>query len=192
LARGVLSALGVLALLCLGGCGGGGGSSQSQTQSSSEAQPGQAKGAAPEEVNAEESIESFGEEAEGSERDEVLAAFHAYLGALSEGDERGACARLAANVQQSLSQLAAKAKKSLSCPQLLEALLSPQAGQIARGQEEGKITKVRVKGDTAFVVFHAPGARLFQLTFAREGGEWKATSLSASVLAPTPPTRRAH
>jgi hypothetical protein len=114
----------------------------------------------------------------------VEGAFHGYLGALAEGDEEGACAYLAASVQQSLSRLAAKAKKPPSCPQLLEALLSPEAAEIAKGQDEGKIAKVRVKGDTAFVVFHAPGARLFQLTLAREGGRWKATSLSAAVLAP--------
>jgi hypothetical protein len=171
-----------LALLCLGGCGGGG-SSQSQTQGSSE--PTSAK-SAPTEENAEESIEGFGEEAGGSEREEVLSAFHGYLGALAEGDEQTACDYLAARVTESLQQLAAKAKKQVDCPELLEALLSPQADQIARGQDEGKITKVRVKGDTAFVVFHAPGARLYQLTMVSEGGEWKATSLAASVLAPLP------
>jgi hypothetical protein len=69
----------------------------------------------------------------------------------------------------------------------LEALLSPEAAEIAKGQAEGEVTKIRVKGDTAFVVFHAPGARLYQLTLAREEGEWKATSLSASVLAPSLP-----
>jgi Putative lumazine-binding len=172
-----------LAALCLGGCGGGD-SSESQAQGSSE--QGTAK-SAPAEANAEASIEGFGSEAEGSEREEVEGAFHGYLGALAEGDEEGACAYLAASVQRSLSRLAAKAKKEVSCPQLLEALLSPQAAQIAEGQAEGEITKVRVKGDTAFVVFHAPGARLYQLTLAREEGEWKATSLSASVLAPSLP-----
>jgi hypothetical protein len=178
---GALWALGIaLVLGCLCGCGGG---TSSSTQSSSQAQPGRTKGAAPEE-NAEESIEGFGSEAEGSEREEVLGAFHGYLGAIAEGDEQAACSHLSVRVQQSLQRLAAKAKKSLDCPQLLEALLSPQAAQIAKGQAEGRVAKVRVKGDTAFVVFHAPGARLYQATLAKEGSEWKATSLSASVLAP--------
>jgi hypothetical protein len=170
-----------LTLLCLGGCGGGSSSSQGSTQSQSEpTTPSAAK-----EQNAEESIEGFGEEAEGSEREEVLDAFHGYLGAIADKDYPAACSQLAANVQQSLEQLAAKAKKPLSCPQLLEALLSPQADQIARGQEEGKVTKIRVKGDSAFVVFHAPGARLYQLTMAREGGDWKAASAVGSVLTPS-------
>ena len=172
-----------MVLLCLGGCGGDS-SSQGSTQSSSEQTTTQS---APAEQNAEESIEGFGEEAGGSTREEVLGAFHGYLGALAEGNEETACSYLAATVQQSLSRLGAKAKKPLNCPQLLELLLSPQADQIAKGQAEGEITKIRVEGDTAFVVFHAPGARLFQLTLGREGGEWKATSLSASVLAPSLP-----
>jgi len=172
----------LLALLCLAGCGGGGSSQgQGSTQSSSEATS--AQGAAKEQ-SAEASIEGFGEEAEGSGREEVLAAFHGYLGAIAEGDEQEACSYLGKTVTETLSELAAKAKKSPSCAGLLEALLSPQAGEIARAQAEGKVTKVRIEGDTAFVVFHAPGARLFQLNLAREGGEWKVTSLSASVLAP--------
>ena len=177
-------ALGALCLLlvCLGGCGGGGSSSStSSSQSSSEQTT--ANGAAPEQ-NAEESIEGFGEEAAGSEREEVEGAFHGYLGAIAEGDEEAACSYLGARVSESLEQLAAKAKKSPSCPQLLEVLLSPEADQIAKAQVEGRVTKIRVKGDSAFVVFHAPGARLYQLTLVKEGGEWKVSSLSASVLAP--------
>jgi ketosteroid isomerase-like protein len=180
LARALASGALLLALLCLGGCGGGGSSTRSSSEASSQQ-------SAPPQQNAEASIEGFGEEAEGSERAEVEGAFHSYLGAIAAGDEEAACSYLAARVTESLQQLAAKAKKEISCPQLLEALLSPQAAQIAEGQAEGEVTKIRVKGDTAFVVFHAPGARLYQLTLAREEGEWKATSLSASVLAPSLP-----
>lgn len=170
-------ALGALCLLlaCLVGCGGG-----SEQQSPSESQ---AK-SPPAEENAEASIEGYGEEAEGSQREEVKGTFHSYLEAIAQGDEQSACSHLAARVSQSLSQLAAKAKKQLSCPELLEALLSPQAAQIAKGQAEGKVVKVRVKGDTAFLVFHAPGARLWQLTLVREGEGWKVATLSASVLGP--------
>lgn len=176
----------LLCLLALWGCGGGS-SSTSQAQSSGETQQGQTAKSAPKEENAEESIEGYGSEAGGSDRAALLSTFHGYLGALAEGDEQKACSYLADNVRQSLQQLAAKAKKSLSCPQLLEALLSPQADRIAKVQAEGKVTKVRIKGNTAFLVFHAPGARLYQLTLAKEGNEWKTTTLSAAVLAPSVP-----
>jgi hypothetical protein len=184
LARRVLPALGILlAALCLGGCGGSS-STQGQGTRSSEQSTTQSP---PAEQNAEASIEGFGAEAEGSERKEVLGAFRAYLGALSAHQYASACAYLAPSVRQALSQLGAKVKRSPNCPELLEALLSPRAAPIAKAQEEGKVAKVRVKGDTAFVVFHAPGARLWQLTLAKEGAGWKATSLSAAVLAPSLP-----
>jgi hypothetical protein len=47
---------------------------------------------------------------------------------------------------------------------------------------------VGVRGDRAFVVFHAPGAKLFQLTMVREGGRWKTTTIAASVLVPSAAT----
>ena len=179
MARALAPAALLFALLCLGGCGGGGSSSQSSTQSSSEATTTQS---APAEQNAEESIEGFGEEAEGSERGEVLGAFHAYLGALADVDYPAACFRLSARVRHSLSHLT---KGKLSCERAMALLLAPSTAKTTAQQDEGKITKVRLKGDTAFVVFHAPGARLYQLTLAREGGRWKVTSLSAAVLAPS-------
>ena len=175
MARAALCLL-ALAALCLAGCGGG---DSSQSQSSNE----QTQSAAREQ-SAEASIEGFGQEAEGSEREAVEDTFHGYLGAIAQGDEQSACDYLASRVTETLSTLAAKAKKPPGCRRLLEALLSPDADQIAKAQAEGKITKVRIEGDSAFVVFHAPGARLYQLVLAEEDGEWKSTSVSASVLAP--------
>ena len=63
-------------------------------------------------------------------------------------------------------------------------LLAPSAAKAAAGQDEGKVAKVRVGGERGFVVFHAPGARLFSLAMVREGGEWKAGGAVGSVLAP--------
>jgi hypothetical protein len=167
-----------LALLCLlallPGCGGSGDA------------PTTAATSPPQRKNAEESIEGFGEGAEGSDREELLLAFHGYLGALAASDEEKACAYLGERVSESLDQLAKG--KNAGCPEILEALLSPEAGKVARAQERGRIEKVRVEGDTAFVVFHAPGARLYQLNLIREDDEWRVSALSASVLAPEPPS----
>jgi hypothetical protein len=46
---------------------------------------------------------------------------------------------------------------------------------------------VRVDGDRAFIVFHAPGAKAYQMSLVREGGEWKVTTVVASVLVPLLP-----
>lgn len=132
----------------------------------------------------EKSIEEFGSEAEGSEEDAIVGSFTAYLEALADDDLATACSYLASNVQQSLTQLAGDKVKRSSCPAILSKLLAPTAPAVAREQVEGEITKVRVQGDRAFVVFHAPGAKLFQMTMVREGGDWKVAIVAASVLVP--------
>ena len=168
------------ALLCiavLAGCGAGG-NSQGASSSTRATPP-----AASSNESAEASIEGFGEEAEGKDREQLLSVFHRYLGSLSEGDEATACAYLGEPVRASLDQFSRA--KDAGCPEILEAILVPEAGAIARGQERGRITKVRLEGDTAFVVFHAPGARLYQMNLAKENGRWKASLLSPSVLAPS-------
>lgn len=131
----------------------------------------------------EASIEEFGSEAEGSEREAVLAVFTGYLNAIAEEDYPAACSHLAATVRSSLTQLAGEASRS-ACAALLPKLLAPTAPRIAHEQANGRITKVRAEGDRAFVVFRAPGAELYQLTMIEEGGEWKATTVGASVLVP--------
>ncbi len=118
----------------------------------------------------------------------MLAAFHEYFAALAAGDAASACEHLSAAVHESLAQLAGKQAGGTECTRTLPALLSPDAPQIAREQERGRIARVRVEGDRAFVVFHAPGAKLYQLTMQREDGTWKSTVVAASVLVPSDAT----
>lgn len=168
------------ALLCivvLAGCGAGG-----DSQGAPSSTP-PAPAAASSSESAEASIEEFGEEAEGKDREQLLSVFHGYLGSLAVGDEAAACAYLGEQVRASLGQFSDA--KEAGCPEILEAILVPEAGAIAHGQERGRIEKVRLEGDTAFVVFHAPGARLYQMNLAKEDGKWKASLLSSSVLAPS-------
>jgi hypothetical protein len=172
---------GALALAILAGCGG----------SSSPPPPGAASGASGRqhegggaEAGGEKSIEEFGHEASGSEREALLASFRGYLGAVAGRDYAAACTHLTKSVHASLEQLAATRLKAKGCPAILPKLLAPTAPAIAGEQQRGRIDKVRVNGARAFVVFHAPGAKLFQMTMLREGGGWKATTVAASVLAP--------
>ena len=144
--------------------------------------PGEQREPAP---GGEASIEGFGAEAEGSEREAVLAAFRGYLDALADEDYATACSRLSADVKRSLEQLAPGKLKRQGCAAILPRLLAPSAAAIAGEQAQGRITRVRVEDDRAFVVFEAPGARLYMLTMAREGGGWRATTVAASVLVPS-------
>ncbi len=169
----------VLLLLAAGlvACGGSGGTSSTASTATAPTSGEDQKGG-------EASIEEFGSEAEGSDREQLLAVFDGYMNALADKDFGAACSHLSATVQGSLEQLAGEAHGGKGCAAILPKLLSPTAPAVARGQADGKITKVRVEGDQAFIVFHAPGAKLYQLTMVNEDGEWKAATVAASVLVP--------
>jgi hypothetical protein len=164
----------VLLAFCLSACGG-----DTSTQTTSP--PGHFEGG-------EERIEGFGTEASGETRAEVLAAFHGYLGAVAARDFSKACGYLAATVKESLQSLLRGRSKPGDCAQMLPELLASSAPALSREQEEGEVKKVRVEGDRGFVVYHAPGAELYQLTMSREGGAWKAEFLGGSVLVPSAAT----
>jgi hypothetical protein len=173
------AALALLLAIGLSACGGSG-------DAGSSSEGGEATATTTSEANkgGEASIEEFGSEAGGSDRQQILAVFTDYMNAIADKDYGAACSHLSATVQSSLKQIAGKALGGKGCSAILPKLLAPTAPQVAREQANGKITKVRVEGDRAFVVFHAPGAKLYQLTMVEEDGEWKATTVAASVLVP--------
>jgi hypothetical protein len=162
---------------CLAACGGGSQGASTQTASPS----GRFEGG-------EKSIEGFGSEASGAARAALLGAFHGYFGALAARDFPRACGYLAAAVKRSMERFARGRAKLKGCPQILPKLLSPDAPALSREQDEGEVKKVRVEGERGFVIYHAPGARLYQLTMSREGGDWKADFVSGSVLVPSAAT----
>ena len=169
-----LCSLLLTATLCLVACG--------QSSEDSTTTGHQASHPHPEE--GEKSVEEFGTEASGSQRQAILAAEQGYLRALSASEPERSCALLASQVRESLRQLVVKRLKDEGCAAILSRLLSPQAPATSKAQAEGEVTKVRVQGDRAFVVFHAPGAKLYVFTLVREGGKWKASAVGASVLVP--------
>jgi hypothetical protein len=136
----------------------------------------------------ESSIEGFGSEASGAQRVAILAAEQGYLNALAGRDYKAACASLSASVISSLRKLASPSPRREGCEAILPTLLSPQAAETSRQAAEGQIARVRVKGSQAFVLYRAPGARLYLLTMVREGAGWKAATLGGSILVPSPST----
>ena len=163
----------------LAGCGGGDGTNS--TTSSATAPP---SVSSEDQKGGEASIEEFGSEAGGSDREAILTVFTNYMNAIADRDYQAACANLSAIVQSSLEQLAGGSLKGKGCAAILPKLLAPTAPQIAHEQANGEIAKVRVEDDRAFVVFKAPGAKLYQQTMVREDGEWKVATVAASVLVP--------
>ncbi len=187
-------ALGALALitgLLLAGCGGGGGDSSTPTAPTSPSHSSQGKGSTGSKdgglaQTGDQSVQAFGSEAKGADRAAPIATFHGYLTAIADHDTARACSYLSASVQQSLRRLVVPQLRAKGCPAILPKILSATAAPIGRQQAGGEVTRVRVKGDRAFVLYHAPGARLYAMTMMREGGAWKATMIAGTVLIPSP------
>lgn len=178
----LLVALSVLAAaIGVSACGGDGDSTASTSTQESNGQ------GAPRETG-EQSVEKFGAEAGGSDRQQILAAEQAYLSALGDEDFATACAYLASQTQASVRQFVAPQLKAKGCAGILSKVLAPSAFAIARQQANGEITKVRIEADQAFVIFRAPGAKLYVFTMVEEDGEWKATTVTPSILVPDPAT----
>jgi hypothetical protein len=160
----------------LSGCGDGGDTASTASASGT--------GRVDKTAGAEQSIEGFGAEAVGSDRRTILRVERSYFAAIAAKRYAVACSILAGRVRHSIANLAGSGQDG-SCPQVVPALLAPQAYATAREQARATVRRVRVKGGQAFIVFHAPGARLYQLPLTYEKAEWKVGLLVASVLAPS-------
>ena len=175
LPTGVLTA--ALAVLLLAGCGGsdhdgstggqsGTGSATAEKPQTNPTEAGQAtsrassgdKGRKREShfKGAEEEVEEFGSEAQGSAKGQVLTTERAYSSAIATKSYDEACARLAPAVTASLQKMV-KGSGS-SCEAILPRLLSPTVAAVARQQSQGEVIGVRVEDKQAFVIFQRTGS----------------------------------
>jgi hypothetical protein len=184
-AFGALCALiAVLAAFALSACGGGSDTSTGEGGSETEAVQ-QGSGGRP---SAEEEVESAGREAEGSEAAAILAAERGYLNAIADRDYARACSLTSQGALKSLEATISKPAGSVDCDEILAKVLGGTAAAAARSQADGEIRKVRVLGNEALVIFHAPGARLYAFGLVDEDSEWRAATLTSTVLAPSAAT----
>jgi hypothetical protein len=123
-------------------------------------------------------IEQFGSEAEGRERERIVAGFDAYMSALSAGDYKTACEHLTRQAR-GLLQRAGSKQGGGGCPQAISGFqgFAPQAA-------DREIEKVRVEGETAQVIFSASDTEPQRTRMHREGGEWKAGLFSLPIRPP--------
>lgn len=129
---------------------------------------------------ADNSIQESGSEAPASELDSAATALHGYLDARAAADWGKACSFMASPVAASLSQLTGE--KGSSCAKTMKAL---SAGLPAAALKEAAIAEVgalRVKGDSAFLLFHGAHGSDYFIPMAREGSAWRVAAIAASPL----------
>jgi hypothetical protein len=127
------------------------------------------------------SIQTYGEEAESSEEKEITTAMASFLRALANRDYPAICEGLSESNRGQLEQLA-KLKKEIGtdCPSILKSLLVGPTDE-ARKAAEGTVYQVRVEGENAFVMFTPVGGTASYFVMKHDPDGWKSTTLSSGV-----------
>jgi hypothetical protein len=127
------------------------------------------------------SIQTYGEEAETSEEEEITTAMASFLRALAARNYPAICEGLSESNRGQLEQLATLKKELGSdCPSILKTLLVGPTSE-AQKAAEGTVYQVRVEGENAFVMFTPLGGTASYFVMKHDPDGWKSTTLSSGV-----------
>jgi hypothetical protein len=124
------------------------------------------------------SVMTYGSAASSAQKAALAAAAHSFFAAMAVSDYAKICTGLLnSNREQLESFLEAKHQRG-DCPTLLKTLIPASETTVARKAATGAVTAVRVKGDTAFVIFRPKGGQPSYLVLRRKFGAWRALSFA--------------
>lgn len=128
------------------------------------------------------SIQDYGEEADGSELDAAEAALTAYFDARAQDDWDEQCEDLAETAVKPLEQLAAGSAqlKGKGCPALVEALTAGVPAASRANPMTSGLASLRREDERGFALFHGPKGVDYFIPMVEEDGEWKVAALAAS------------
>jgi len=129
----------------------------------------------------ENSIKTYGSAASAAEKAALGAAAFSFFRALAAPDYPKVCSYLTASNLQQLGALLKYKHQHGSCPSVLKMLISRAGAPEIRKAAAGKLTAVRVKGDTAFVLFTPKGGQPSYFVMKREGSAWSPISLASGA-----------
>ncbi len=135
------------------------------------------------------SVPTFGSEANTSERSEAEANLRAYLVDRAAHDWAKACTYLAASVRQGYEKLASSSAKSGAKPTCARTLptLAPIVAGVPANPLTGHLLSLRVHGANAFALFYGPGHQQYMVPMNREGGGWRPTQAAPIAYPPGAP-----
>jgi hypothetical protein len=179
--------LGLAAVLTVAGCGSGSsstGASSTATSAASGPAKESAEGAKPKEAaSGDQSIQQYGGAANGTDKSAVEGAVHGFLTAMANQDYAGICAAISKTNREQLASFGGG--EGGGCEGALKQLLNPAAAKEAQAAAAAPITSVRIKEDSAFVLFKPQGGSKSYLAMKREGGSWKSIAVTPGTpLAP--------
>ena len=128
------------------------------------------------------SIPDYGSEAPPSERERAASALAAFLRARANGEWATACTYLAAATRTQFERLLGGAKaKAGGCARILAELSKGSAAHAETLTLTAGVVALRIKGTSAFALFHGPKGSKYVMPMRNEGGAWK-----MSQFAPLP------
>lgn len=184
----VLAAAIVLAL-ATAGCGGESSSDGGSTSSGAAADSAPGRSGHPSEASrpsiaeeeeqaGDQSIQEYGAEAAGGEREAVAAAARSFFGALADSDYAKVCAGLtSANRGQLQQYLKLGGGEVASCAAVLAKILSVPSSEASKAAR-ATVSRVRIADGNAFILFRPAGGKLSYFVMKDEDGAWKATSIA--------------
>ena len=125
-----------------------------------------------------DSIQTFGDVAEGDEEEGVVDAMRSFQRAIADRDYKAICANLNSASREGIEQFLKAKKEEGDCATVLKGVLTPGSTSEARKALKGTIYEVRVEGENAFVLFTPKGGAASYFVMKIEDGEWRSTSLS--------------
>jgi hypothetical protein len=133
------------------------------------------------------SVPTFGSEANATERAQAEASLQSYLRARAAEDWASACRGLAKPAREGYEKLgsSSKATTSPSCAQILAAL---SKGADLSDPLTGPLLSLRAHGTNAFALFYGPHHQQYIVPMNREAGEWRPTQASPIAYPPGAPT----
>ncbi len=124
------------------------------------------------------SIPDYGSEAPPSERERAATALAAFLRARANGEWAAACTYLAATTRTQFERLLGGPKaKAGGCARVLAELSKSTAAHAETLTLTAGVAALRIKGASAFALFHGPKGSKYVMPMRSEGGAWKMSQL---------------
>lgn len=172
-----------LAALAIGlsACGGGDDSTRSSSSTASNSSAGQGSSSF-HTPGGDNSVQNFGNEADGAEVAAATTVLAGYLQARARGDWGKDCVLLARTAVTPLKQLAAKSPelKGKGCAGILAALVAYVPKSSRASTMTSGIASLRVQGDRGFALYHGAKGINYFMPMVKEDGQWKVGSLASS------------
>lgn len=127
------------------------------------------------------SVQEYGEEADGSELQEVAELVHDFYVARASGAWSEACSYLSAGLRERFEELGAKSGTK-ECVPFLKAFTSDLPAAVWREITDVDAASLRHDGQQAFLIYRGAKDVVYAMPLYEEGGEWKITALSAAAL----------